>query len=345
MNDNDPLRIYAQNMQKITVSEQLKQRVLDNAKGLRRPMENRSAAKPRLRVSRHRALQAIAACLVLMLAIGGATTIAPTLFPFATPENSSGRISAATNGSALGGYSLPGGALRAYAATTNTLIPANENDEILFSRTLEAGLLPENLYKRYGYYTGCLLAIDTDNVSTVSFSINKGQLYQGGIDSFVYSENPQRWTDALTWKCGTDQSASSYKDYDYVQPLASLDGKSEEDPTKECRVETAVLLGSNVTLDADAAACSFVGIWTNEPYDGLADDPFDATICTLDGALLTVAYTYKDGATEQITYELKTTCVEVDYIDNVIATTLREVSPDNTDASSAYTLKALPVVE
>lgn len=109
MNDNDPLRIYAQNMQKITVSEQLKQRVLDNAKGLRRPMENRSAAKPRLRVSRHRALQAIAACLVLMLAIGGATTIAPTSFPFATPENSSGRTSAATNGSALGGYSLPGG--------------------------------------------------------------------------------------------------------------------------------------------------------------------------------------------------------------------------------------------
>lgn len=346
MDNNNPLRTYAQSMQKVTASDQLKQQVLANAKRLQQPAENQPEAKPTSRARRPRVPQAIAACLALALTIGGATAIASTVAaPSATPESSNESTPAAKNGNALNSFSLFGETLQAYAATTDTLIPANENGELLFSRTLEAGLLPKDLYEQYGYYTGCLLTIDADSVSSVSFSISKGQLYQGSIDTFANSDDPQRWTDALTWKYDTDQSASSYKSYDYVQPLANLDGKSKEDPTKECRVETAVLLGSHATLDADAATRSFVGIWTNEPYDGLADDPFNATICTLDGAYLTATYTYEDGTSAQMVYELKATCVEVDYSDNAITTTSKEVSPDDTNVSSVYTLKAIPVTK
>lgn len=344
MNNDDPLHAYAQSMQQVTASDQLKQRVFANADSLQ-PRENPSMPKLTPHGRKPRAPQAIAACLVLALAIGGATAIASTSSLFTVPEDGNENTSTSINGNNLGGFSPFGETLQAYAATTNTLIPANENGELLFSRTLEASLPAKNQYEQYGYYTGCLLAIDTDNISSVSFSIDKGQLYQGSIDAFVNSDDPQRWTDALTWKYGEDQSANSYKDYDYVQPLANLDGKSKEDPTKECRVETAVLLGSNATLDADEATHSFVGIWTNEPYDGLANDPFNAAICTLDGAHLTVTYTYEDDTTAQTTYELKATCVEVDYSGSAISTTSREVSPDNANVSSAYTLKAIPVAK
>lgn len=344
MDNNDPLRAYAQSMQQVTASDQLKQRTFASATHAG-DVTSQTATNPISHTKRPRVPQAIAACLALVLAIGGTTAIASTAAaPFATPEGSDKeRVATTAQNNALGGLPLFGETLQAYAATTDTLVPANENGELLLSRTMEAGLLPENLYQQYGYYTGCLLAIDVDNLSSVSFSISKGQLYQGQIETFVVSSDPRRWKDALTWKCGIDQSASSYSTYDFVQPLANLDGKSKEDPSKECRVETDTLLGSSATIDSSAAAHSFVGIWTNEPYDGLTDDPYNATILTLDGAYLTIAYTYEDGTSAQAVYELQATCVEVDYSGNAIVATSREVSPDDTSVSSTYTLKAVPV--
>lgn len=214
-----------------------------------------------------------------------------------------------------------------------------------FPRSLETGAPSGSDYAKYGYYTGCLLSIDADDATSITVSIDKGQLYRGEIETFVKSEEPKRWQDALVWKPSADHAGSAYEGYDSVQPLGNTDGKDKVDPSMECRVEVASLLGKTATFSPNEISKSFIGFWTNEPYEELDSNPLNASIATLDGARLAITIKHNDGANTQATYELKAVCVETSTANNSIMTTEREVSPDDTSVNSIYTLKAIPIAE
>lgn len=381
MTENDPLARYAQDMRQVTVPPQLKAKtlaaaqkameenppatvadaaepaqpastsikerqaphakdhtILGAAAAAQQPVNVKSSPQRTApQVNRARAPWAIAACLALAAGIGTFTCLASQQRSATneTPSQSAQTISP-----------LFGNALQAYAADSDALTPANENGEIIFTRTFETGMPTGEMYTKYGYYSGCLLSFSDANAESVSLSVDRGQLYQCTIESFACSSNRQRWIDALTWKQGIDHSGSSYSEYDYVHPLANTDGKSKTDPDRICRVETCSLLGKTATLPAaqvSADAKTSIGIWTNEPYEGLSENPFDACMLALDGTRLTVEVTYTDGSTSQVEYELKAVCVQSVATGNAISSTTREVSPDDSDANPVYTLKAVPI--
>ena len=343
MTENDPLTRYAQDMRQITASPQLKAKALTAAQRTTEgnpPSANVKDGPRRTlpQANRSRAPWAIAACLAVAAGIGAFACLA---------SQSASNSDDATPQSIQPASPLLGNVLQAYAVDSDTLTPTNENGEIIFTRTFETGMPTGEMYTEYGYYSGCLLSFSDTNAESVTFSIDRGQLYRCTIESFVSSSDRQRWTDALTWKQGVDHSGSSYSEYDYVRPLANTDGKSKTDPDKICRVETCLLLGQTATLSADqmsTSAKTTIGIWTNEPYKGLSDNPFDACMLALDGTQLSVEATYSDGSTRHATYELQAVCVQSVATGNAIASTTHEVSPDDSDANPVYTLKAVPVV-
>lgn len=328
---DDPLNRYAEMMQRENAPESLTGRVLARARAetapaaeaaSRRGAHRPSAPPPAFSVKRFRLRGvAVAACAALIAGAGllalGPLTAAPTApgAPDVPPSQSASSIPAPFDFT-----------VQAYADATDTLLSFGPNGEIVFDRNLDAGLpsTTDGHYQNEGYFTGCMFRVTADNVANITASIDRGQLYRYTAEEFVKSSDPDRWNAALNWK-NPQQNAGMFEGIDYVQPQESNDGLDRTDPDKLCRVALSTLLGSETSIDIDAAAgetaASYnLGIWTNLAYPEaeMGQNPFAGPIDTLDGAKLTITLTFANGSTATKVIELhsadmKTQAVAADY--------------------------------
>jgi hypothetical protein len=316
--NSDPLNTYRTMIVDTEAPDYLPDRVLQQAHA---QSTQHSAAQPN-RPSAHRMPStkhprtkrlAIAACTVLALGAGTLAVASYTGWPNTGNEGSPAQASS----------TIPGPfdfSIKAYASSTNTLLSFGDNGMIAFDRETLTGLPQKPAYYSEGFFTGCLFRIQGDNIASASASIDRGQLYAYTANEFIKSSDPERWTEALSWKPSKTGNGGYYGAYDAVQPEEMNDGLDHGDPNKLCRVALLSLLGQSTTINADNLSAMnagdySIGLWTNEDYDDSSHDIFGNVIDTLDGAHLTITTTFTDGSVSTKIIELHAGDLKGQYVD------------------------------
>ena len=195
------------------------------------------------------------------------------------------------------GSLVPGFAIKAYAAGTDTILAMGADNRIVFSRAMPmTSAPPKDLYLAEGSYTGCLFQVEGEGIVRIQASVSTGALYQYDLKEITRGENPDQWDELIGWKPSNRGLGKYYGGYDNVALWGSKDGLPKDSPDKQWEVALTKKLGPtiDVLLDADSPAHSF-GFWTNKDYGDVPEDEVsDAVIDLFDGATLIVTATFAD---------------------------------------------------
>ena len=317
MTSHDPLERYGALMNKQTAPAHLPDKVLKRAEEtapthLADSVPERAARAPqRSAIPKRRPFKpfALAACLLLALGMGIALVL-----PLAAPDASSSSVPPFTSRFAV----------KAYAASSNSIIFAEEGDSLTFECDM-LGMTPsQERYEEEGFYSGCMFSIEGEDITRIQAHIDRGELYRYTYEEFVRSSDPDRWAEALSHKPTEIGEGERFAEYDLVQPTLGDDGKDRNDPDKLVAVKCYQRLGSTIDTDtdvlreegADLSSYRF-GFWNNDvnfAY-GSSDQPtLFNSIDSLNGAQVTITVTFEDGSCQTKVIELKAADLEAHQI-------------------------------
>lgn len=258
MNEKEFFEKYQKRQKNITVSKEVKRRVLATHEGtIKRTndMQTRKSVGGTRKTPRHRWCIAAAACVLATALVFG---LLPTI-----------------NGGGDGETSeIPGFTIRAYATEADTFIESDSDGNIYFNRDGTAGFLADD-YSNAGFFTGCLFRVEGEGIVRIQANISTGELYRLTYNEFVKSDDPNRWDEALNWKQTKRGSGTYYSAYDYVAPMWSGTPENRNDPDKTVQVRLSKRLGA--TIDRPYSENSYFELWTNEPI-GNSGNPFERPI-------------------------------------------------------------------
>lgn len=315
MNEHDFRQAYEAIQHDMTASTDLKQRTLAAAeRAASTDTPQHVSARPSSKQPHRRAGQRspqiggaaaarrwglpAAACLVAAAIVAGGV---PVIIGMINANDST----AITIGDA---QTASGFSVRAWAADSSSMLELGNDGTVVFARNTNAGMPTGDDYQTEGYFTGCLFRVEGDNIARVQMNISKGELYRFTSERFTRSEEPEKWSEALSWKPTERGTGTYFSKYDAVLPVSTNDGLPKDSPDKGVGVDLSKRLGSTIDVSAQddpgiASGDTSFGLWTNEPY-GSDTDSFSAVVDLFDGQTLTVTVTFDDGHTSTQVIEL-----------------------------------------
>lgn len=277
MNDIDLKRLIKDDQDSIRAPEELKDKTVDYiAEATPKSTGSSTSSKPKRRFPKFAPIAAAACFIALALAI-------------AVPNLELGKRIYTDDFS-----------VRAYAASSNSILEYGDDEKIVFDRKFPWTGLSDQ-YESEGHYTGCLFSIEGEGIKNVTASTSKGVLYRYTYEEFRVSDEPDRWFEALNWKPSSRGLGEYYRNYDEVEPTFLEEGLKKDDPNQLVQVRLSKKLGSTVSLSRSETDLDklHLGFWTNDPYDPEGDitgnDDYGPVIDLFNGETLTVTVEFEDG--------------------------------------------------
>lgn len=201
--------------------------------------------------------------------------------------------------------------VRAYAANGSPLAFGNDGT-VVFDRVEPLQGISNN-YSVEGYFTGCLIHVEGENIARVQMNTSKGKLYRYTTESFRKDDEPERMNELITSKPLNRGLGEYYGAYDEALILPfPADVEVKNDPDAMVQVGLSKIYGETIDVSAQddpgivGGETSF-GLWTNEgDVEALSNeaDPYSAIIDQFEGQKLTVTVTFEDGHTSTQVIEL-----------------------------------------
>jgi hypothetical protein len=354
MNEQEFRDHYRSSQEIIVISENMKQSILKNAQSkagaktsshtlAAKALHGRANDKERSRMnhkvrfsSLHLVLTAAACLLLVVLAVNLASVWGNKSEE--TPQSEKPDL---------------GFTIKAYAAETSMVLENNNKDRVIFDKTADDIInaislsSKEHYLTTEGYYTGCLFQIEGENIARIQASISTGVIYRYHTERITRGENPDLWTEFISWKPTTRGIGKYLGGYDEARILGGLDdGIPKDSPDKQMTVAYIKRLGATIDVPVNAGLSEYsYGFWTNEDFGDISGTPaggsatfpaVDAIIDLYEGATLTLTVTYTDGRISTQIIELHSAYVkshmEPDEFGNMMTVlSTEEVDPKTTE--------------
>ena len=224
-----------------------------------------------------RAALPAAACLALALAVFGAVSLAP-------PSAEQPALFT----------------IKAYASGADAALEPPSEDIVAFvlDETTSAG---NQSYHRSGVYTGMCFTVEGDGIEWVQATPPGGELYTCTAEEIIRRDDPEKLSEALSWKPTYRGRGSALAGYDWVSVVAVDDGRNHADDEKAHQLRLLKLLGSTIDIEVSPDEPLRLGLW-------FPDAGFDASgrldLSSLSGQMLTVTACFADGRQQTRTIEL-----------------------------------------
>lgn len=299
MRENDFMHQYRASQERITTSDELKQRTLAliqedeessdrNADATAVLLRNSPAtpsadgvhtakASPRRRHARW--ITAAAACFIALALTFG---LVPALNTASTSPEAQFVV-------------------KAYAASTNSLIDQTDDGLIVFpfdTHTYDHTYTCDDGF----VYTGLTLCAQGEGIQRVQATLSSGELCIYSFEDITCAEDPEKANEVLSWK-PTSRGTGYYKDYDLVgfEVLDSDDGYGKIEDDTPIRVSLVKRVGQTADLAVDGQAPLYLGLMFK---DIAGEDTRDLDLSSLEGETLTITVQFDNGACQTQVIEL-----------------------------------------
>ncbi len=187
-------------------------------------------------------------------------------------------------------------AVKAYAASTDSVIDADAEGRIIFPLDLQTAFQGAGEGEE-GIYTGAVFTVEGEGMQRVQATLTGGEIYRYEFDEFVAAEEPDKMAELVSWKPTRRGYGSHYGGYDNVTFAWADDGLAHDDPAKTVQARLIKRLGSTIDVEVAGGEAPCLGLWFvggAERETGLArENPQNFA-----GENLTVTVQFEDGRCE-----------------------------------------------